>query len=475
MKISILSLRLMLAVAAVMLAAGTPERAGAATYYYDNDSDTNGFGTAGGTWAAPTPGPTPGWTTSTDGTAVPGSVTTTTSDPVNFGNGATGLGAGTITLSGALSCGNMTFASGSGAIVLTNGTSLTLPASATITVNNTSDTIATPLLGGITLTTISGTGTLVLQGSYATARTYSISSGAVLNLNGGGGWSTSTFNGAGTLRLSGGSFPGTSAATMALSAGGLIDIPSGATLVNPYNSNVRINWASNLASMTVNGTFDINDGAGPIVDALNGSGTITRNRNTVGNTTLTVGVNNGSGTFTGNIIAQLKLTPNGPAILKKGTGTQILSGSGSTYGGSTTIQAGSLVAGANAPSGANGVFGNSSGAIVLGNGSTLADDAPALLINGAFTVGRAITVGSVANTAAYNATIGGINTSDTATYTGSITLNTTAANYTVTLRAATGGTTEFKTGTWTSNDKALAIGSSGNTGTVKLSNALATT
>ncbi|MCX6997930.1 MAG: PEP-CTERM sorting domain-containing protein, partial [Kiritimatiellaeota bacterium] len=47
--------------------------------------------------------------------------------------------------------------------------------------------------------------------------------------------------------------------------------------------------------------------------------------------------------------------------------------------------------------------------------------------------------------------------------------------YTVTLRAATGGTTEFKTGTWTSNDKALAIGSSGNTGTVKLSNALATT
>ncbi|MEI8021788.1 MAG: hypothetical protein WCH39_26495, partial [Schlesneria sp.] len=63
----------------------------------------------------------------------------------NFGNGATGLGAGTVTMSGTLSSSNITFASGSGAIVLSGGTSLTLPATAVITVNHSSDTIATPL------------------------------------------------------------------------------------------------------------------------------------------------------------------------------------------------------------------------------------------------------------------------------------------------------------------------------------------
>jgi autotransporter-associated beta strand protein len=97
-----------------------------------------------------------------------------------------------------------------------------------------------------------------------------------------------------------------------------------------------------------------------------------------------------------------------------------------------------------------------------------------LRINGAFTVGRAISVGSVANTAAYNAIIGGSNTTGTSIFSGNITLNTTAANYTTTLQAATGGTVELATGTWNTNDKAIAIGSAGNTGTVRLSNTLAT-
>ena len=53
-------------------------------------------------------------------------------------------------------------------------------------------------------------------------------------------------------------------------------------------------------------------------------------------------------------------------------------------------------------------------------------------------------------------------------------MNTTAANYTATLQAATGGTVEFNTGTWTTNNKAIAIGSAGNAGMVKLSNNIAT-
>ena len=74
----------------------------AATYYWDNNDATNGFGTASGTWAAPTTNDsTQGWSTSTTGTvALSGTTTTTTADTVFFGYGTNGLGAGTVTISG---------------------------------------------------------------------------------------------------------------------------------------------------------------------------------------------------------------------------------------------------------------------------------------------------------------------------------------------------------------------------------------
>jgi|GEM_PF-1814313 len=156
--------------------------AAAATYYFDNDSSTPGFGTAGGLWAAPTPGPIPGWTTDATGASIPGSVTTLLTDTLNFGNGATGLGAGTVTLSGALSSSNLIFAAGSGAIVLSGGTSLTLPASSTITVNNSSDTISTPLAGAGTGLTKAGTGTLILSGANTISGTVAVTNGE-LQLN----------------------------------------------------------------------------------------------------------------------------------------------------------------------------------------------------------------------------------------------------------------------------------------------------
>jgi len=191
----------------------------------------------------------------------------------------------------------------------------------------------------------------------------------------------------------------------------------------------------------------------------------------MGGNTLSVGANNGTYTYVG------MLGGTGGNLTKVGTGALTLTGgnTGSTYTGTTTVEAGSLVAAADAPSASAGPFGNASSAIVLGNGNTLVGDAPSILINGVFTVARNITVGSVSNAAAYNATIGGSNTSGTATYTGNITLNTTAGNYTVTLDAAPGGTVNFSTGTWTTNNKAIAIGDSTDTGTVQLSHALSTT
>ncbi|MGA0110569.1 MAG: hypothetical protein ACO3L2_02135, partial [Chthoniobacterales bacterium] len=71
----------------------------AATYYWDNNDATAGFGTAAGTWAAPTTNDaTQGWSTSSAGTAtLSGTTTTTTNDALNFGTATDGLGAGTIT------------------------------------------------------------------------------------------------------------------------------------------------------------------------------------------------------------------------------------------------------------------------------------------------------------------------------------------------------------------------------------------
>ncbi len=154
-------------------------------------------------------------------------------------------------------------------------------------------------------------------------------------------------------------------------------------------------------------------------------------------------------------------------------GSLILNGA-NTYTEKTRVRSGTLVAGANAPSGAAGAFGNATSAIEVGTGNTVAIDAPTLLIGGTFTVGRDVLVGGFGSTDAYVATLGGGNTSGTSTFSGNVTLSTSAPNYSVVLQAATGGTVDF-TGGWTTNNKAITVGSTGNNGTVQLSNTLSTT
>jgi hypothetical protein len=114
-----------------------------AQVYWDTNSTTTGFGTASGTW-----GTDSFWNNSTTGGA--GTFSLATAGAINFGNGATGLGAGTITVDGTQTAsGGLTFASGSGAIVLSGGT-INLPASTTITVNNTTNTISSNITGAAT-------------------------------------------------------------------------------------------------------------------------------------------------------------------------------------------------------------------------------------------------------------------------------------------------------------------------------------
>gem|GEM_PF-2274866 len=143
------------------------------TYYWDVNDAAAGFGTANGAWGSNT-----FWSTDGTGASVPSVLTTTTSDSLNFGNGATGLGAGTIGLDGTQAAGSLTFASGSGAIILSGGTiNLAVPGS--ITVNNISNTISSVISGSAGLNKY-GSGTLTLAGINTYTGGTIISNGTLL-------------------------------------------------------------------------------------------------------------------------------------------------------------------------------------------------------------------------------------------------------------------------------------------------------
>jgi fibronectin-binding autotransporter adhesin len=230
-----------LALACMALALFTAGTAQAqTTYYYDNVTGA-GFGAAGGTWAAPTPGPNPGWTTDGTGAAVPGSVTTATGDTLNFGNGALGLGAGTITVSGTQNAGDLTFASGSGAIVLSGGTAINLGATSTITVNNAADTISSVLSGAATSLTKAGGGTLTLSGANTFSGQLRVENGtlAINTINNDSANGTLGNNAlsvifgntgaqTGTLQYTGATASSTKKFTMATGGTGAFDVTTGA-------------------------------------------------------------------------------------------------------------------------------------------------------------------------------------------------------------------------------------------------------
>ncbi len=94
----------------------------AAEVYWDADGTTTGFGTASGTWAAPTSGGTIGWSTDMTGASAIGSVTTTGIDILHFGTDSLGLAGGTINVSGTQSAAELRFGKASGPITLSGGT-----------------------------------------------------------------------------------------------------------------------------------------------------------------------------------------------------------------------------------------------------------------------------------------------------------------------------------------------------------------
>ena len=238
------------------------------TYYWDSNDSTSGFGTAVGTWAAPTTNnSTQGWSTSATGVnALSGTTNTTTADALNFGTGTAsyGLGGGTITVSGTVNANSLTFGSQSGAIILSGGTISLGGTTPTVTVNNAVDTISSAITGSAGLTK-NGTGILTLSGNS----TYS---------------GNTTIN-AGTLKAG---------STTGLSSGSAVSVAAGATLdLGGFNNTI-----SSLSTAT--GTITNSGGTANLTITTVGSGAaqlFTGNLGVVLNTT--TAFSNANNTYSG--------------------------------------------------------------------------------------------------------------------------------------------------------------------------------
>jgi len=152
--------------------------------------------------------------------------------------------------------------------------------------------------------------------------------------------------------------------------GGVIELGAGLTENGGPGGQTSITWTNNLASLQVDAgaTYNTWDGNTTIVDALLGSGTITRLGYGSAANQITIGQNNGSGTFSGVITNALGWNN----IVKTGTGTQVFSGSNS-YAGTTAVNNGTLRITNNDGLGFGGpTYNTTLGSVtVTGTGSTL--------------------------------------------------------------------------------------------------------
>jgi autotransporter-associated beta strand protein len=193
----------------------TTQMTHAATYYWDSNTTTSGWGTAvGGIWTEPT---TSRWTTGTNSTtATIASQTILLADSVNFGDGsANTLTGGTITVTGTVNATSITFGSSAGQIILDGGI-INLAAAASITVNNATDTITSEISGAGTSLTKAGTGILVLAGTNT--------------------YTGSTIINAGTINLGGGTANGSLASTALVLGGGSLNYTRTGTNTQNFNT-----------------------------------------------------------------------------------------------------------------------------------------------------------------------------------------------------------------------------------------------
>jgi autotransporter-associated beta strand protein len=194
-----------------------PDAHAQTNYWWDSNDSTAGFGTAQGTWAAPTTNnSTQGWTTDNAGTTTMSGSTTTANDNINFGTSSAQLGTGTITVSGNVSARVINFTASSSNITLSGG-NISLGTSSAITVTNSANTSAITqaissniTLGASPAWTVNNGGTVgtatlsvsgnVLGGSYGLTKS---GNGTLILSGAANSWNGSTNVSAGTMTLSG--------------------------------------------------------------------------------------------------------------------------------------------------------------------------------------------------------------------------------------------------------------------------------
>jgi autotransporter-associated beta strand protein len=327
-----------------------------ATYYWDGNNDTTGYGTAGGTWANPTTGTlTSGWTTAINGDVdiVGNSITTNTSDTLTFGRVSTGfsLATGTITVSGTVNSGNMNFGTNAGTPVTTlTGGTIHFGNAVTIGMSNLSAIIESQITGAST--SISKTG------STSTLR-FSNTNNSYTGL-------TSII---GTLQVTsltdGGSNSSIGASSNAAS-NLIIGSSGGGTLSYIGSSNASTDRLFSLGN---------HNNAGVI--ASNGDGTLNfTNTGAVAysgtaDQTRILGL---SGTNTGLNILSASIGDNGTGAVsftKSGTGNWVLANNSSSYTGQTAIsQGGTLSVSKMADYGTNSAIGRGTAGVSISfNGS----------------------------------------------------------------------------------------------------------
>ncbi len=200
-------------------------------------------------------------------------------------------------------------------------------------------------------------------------------------------------------------------------------------------------WTSGVANIlasggakTIGNELRLNNGALNILgtDAITFTGSTYLN-----------GTNHNFNVANAAMVAEFSGVVSSGSVLKSGAGTMVLSNTGNTYTGATTVRNGTLVIGGNAGYG-SGVLGTnpdtlvgSSGTVRLGDATTVGADNIALLVNGSHTVGRAIQINNNNSTGA--TTIGGSNTSGKALFSGPVSVGRSVTN----IASVIGGEVEF--------------------------------
>ncbi len=344
------------------------------------------------------------WTSATNWSeGVPNSV----SSEATIGSAASAPA--TITLDAPITLNALTHASTTGTIAAGAGGSLTFGGpDGAVTVSH-SLTVSAPISGGFVkqgagtlfvtssntspglITVAEGTLDLTNASFASPGRSYQVGDGAMLGLSGAAliGFSTTgttTLSGDGVVRVN----AGTTLTNPNVSGQGDLVISLGPAAALEVNGMMgagwsagrgTIDWTANRADMVVGpaGRFNVQMAQRVFVDALLGSGSITKT--TTGDTLLTIGVADGSGTFAGSITNLLGTI----SVMKTGTGTQVLAAA-TTFSGATSVAQGVLSIGhANALA---------STAVTVAPGATLSvapgvqATVPRLTIEGQVDVGR---------------------------------------------------------------------------------------